>query len=81
MDALIKVLQPEKGKSVDSQVKCMAVWAIGRIANLQTIKKSQRVMVAALNDAYFKVRSAACGALVSFGQSADCHSPEFHQLA
>jgi HEAT repeat protein len=42
IDSLLKSLEPPSKASnpVDPQVKCMSVWAIGRLASLETIQKA-----------------------------------------
>ena len=77
IDSLLQALQPVKKCAVDPQVKCMAVWAIGRLASLETIAKTRSQMLQSLQDPFYKVRATACGALVQFGDSPDCHSYDF----
>lgn len=48
-------------------VRCMAVWAIGRLASTQTIKKAQSILIEALSDPFFKVRASACSSIAQFG--------------
>ena len=65
LETILKVLEtPKKGSTADPQVKCMAVWAIGRLACLRTIKLAGKIMPKMLADQFFKVRATACGALV-----------------
>ena len=45
----------------------MAVWAIGRLASVTTIKKAAKVLIDALGDPFFKVRAAACSSIAQFG--------------
>jgi hypothetical protein len=80
LDALVKLISEAKPKC-DSQVKCMAVWAVGRLASLEAIQKCRKVIVQCLTDPFYKVRSTACCTLVQFGKCPDCHTPEFQQLA
>ena len=68
LDALIKNLRmsgPTKiSKSVDEPaVRCMAVWAIGRLASTITIKKASKMLIDALGDPFFKVRASACSSI------------------
>ena len=72
LDALIKNLRksgPTKiSKSVDEPaVRCMAVWAIGRLASTITIKKASKMLIDALGDPFFKVRASACSSIAQFG--------------
>ena len=72
LDALIKNLRksgPTKiSKSVDEPaVRCMAVWAIGRLASTITIKKASKILIDALGDPFFKVRASACSSIAQFG--------------
>lgn len=46
LDAIIKTLS----NKADSQVKCMAVWALGRLACLKTIQASIKVIKNVLQD-------------------------------
>jgi len=72
LDSLIKNLRksgPTKiSKSVDEPaVRCMAVWAIGRLASTTTIKKASKILIDALGDPFFKVRASACSSIAQFG--------------
>lgn len=74
LDSLIKNLRksgPTKiSKSVDEPaVRCMAVWAIGRLASTTTIKKASKILIEALGDPFFKVRASACSSIAQFGVS------------
>jgi len=62
-------------------VRGMAVWSIGRLASVATIKKATPVLLAALGDPYFKVRAAACSAIAQFGVAECSSSPEFEHLS
>lgn len=64
LEHLLKVLEQPKLGGSDPQVKCMAVWALGRLACLRTIKLSSQTMLKVLKDQFYKVRATACGALV-----------------
>ena len=61
LDSLIKLVDEKK---LDPQVKCMAVWAIGRLACLRAIKMAKKVIKKSLLDPFYKVRATACGTLV-----------------
>lgn len=52
LEMLIKTITGEssKNKQCDPQVKCMAVWALGRLACLHTISHSQRIIKQVLSD-------------------------------
>lgn len=53
-------------------LKCMTVWAIGRLASIQVGQLTHKLIVDALQSGYWKVRAAACTAVASFGpQMAD----------
>ena len=72
LDSLIRNLRksgPTKiSKSVDEPaVRCMAVWAIGRLASTVTIKKASKMLIDALSDPFFKVRASACSSIAQFG--------------
>ena len=72
LDSLLKNLRrsgPTKtSKTVDEPaVRCMAVWAIGRLASAVTIKKSSKILIDALGDPFFKVRASACSSIAQFG--------------
>jgi len=45
----------------------MAIWALGRLACTKTIRKAHDVILTALSDPYFKVRSAACTTIAQMG--------------
>jgi HEAT repeat protein len=62
------------------QVKCMAIWSIGRLGSRITISKAQDILLNGLTDSYFKIRAAACQAISQIGE--DCGDyPEFESLA
>lgn len=49
------------------QVKCMAIWALGRLACTKAIRRAHDVILSGLADPYFKVRSAACTTIAQMG--------------
>ena len=72
LDALLKSLRktgPTKvSKHVDEPaVRCMAVWAIGRLASTATMRKASKVLIEILADPFFKVRASACSSIAQFG--------------
>ena len=85
LDSLIKYLkrsgQTKTNKNVEEPaVRGMAVWSIGRLASVKTIAKASNILMAALNDPYFKVRAAACSAIAQFGVAECSQSTEFEKL-
>ena len=40
---------------------------MGRLASYETGQRVQKILISALNDHYWKVRAAACGAISNFG--------------
>lgn len=68
LDALLKHLRksgPTKlSKQVDEPaVRCMAVWAIGRLVSTLTIRKASKALIDALSDPFFKVRASTCASI------------------
>ena len=45
----------------------MVVWSIGRLASPQVGYRCEKLILAALQDNYWKVRAAACTAISNFG--------------
>ena len=70
VDSLIKVLktsrEPKKLREQNQDepaVRCMAVWAIGRLASEITMRKAAGTLINCLSDPFFKVRSSACSSI------------------
>ena len=59
----------------------MAVWSIGRLSSITTIRKGSDILMTALADPYFKVRASACSAIAQFGVSECSHSMEFERMS
>ena len=72
IDHLVKHLRKQPNQKAapwadQPQIKCMAIWALGRLPSRQTIRKAHDVLINALQDPYFKVRAAACTAIAQIG--------------
>lgn len=67
MDALDALL--EAAKDEDSNVRAMAIWAIGRLGS-EAVPRGVKTVVRALRDSYWKVRTAACVAAGCLGAKA-----------
>ena len=68
LDSLTKSLRksgPTKtSKQVDEPaVRCMTVWAIGRLTSTLTIRKASKTLIDCLSDPFFKVRASACASI------------------
>ena len=48
-------------------MRCMAVWAIGRLASTITMRKAAKALIEGLSDPFFKVRASACSSIAQFG--------------
>ena len=72
LDSLMKSLRKTGPTRVSKQVdepavRCMSVWAIGRLASTTTMRKASKVLIEILGDPFFKVRASACSSIAQFG--------------
>ena len=59
----------ETAQDHDSNVRAMAIWAIGRLGS-EAVPRGIKCVVRALKDSYWKVRTAACIAAGCLGPKA-----------
>jgi len=72
LDALLKSLKKKGPQKITRQtdepaVRCMVVWAIGRLASTTTMRKAAKTLIDGLSDQFFKVRASACSSIAQFG--------------